>query len=281
MKSAALLLGLLALPLVAPSAPAGELAIVGTGDGINVLAAVGDAFKAKNPSTTVLVPPSIHSSGGVRSVVFGTAVLGRVARPLSPEERAHGISEVPVFRLPAAFFVNPGVGVTDLSTEQLTKIYAGEVTNWREVGGPDLRIRVVRREEVDSTLRVFRETLPGWKDISILERSKLATTTQEAFLSVQQVEGAIGFGPYSLDLDSRVTVLRVDGRLPTDRAYPSAVTLILIYRPANLTDEARQFLDFMATAEAHEVVRRQGAMPLDNPLRSGSTSATPAVGRDG
>ncbi|HKH34400.1 MAG TPA: hypothetical protein VKA80_09620 [Beijerinckiaceae bacterium] len=84
-------------------------------------------------------------------------------------------------------------GGLEIALRVETKIYAGEIANWREIGGRDLRIRVVIREEVDSTLGVFRETLAGWKGLRFLERSKLATTTQEAIDTVQTVE----FGPYS------------------------------------------------------------------------------------
>jgi phosphate transport system substrate-binding protein len=61
----------LALALAAPAVGADELPVVGTGDGIPVLKAVGDAFSAEHPSTKVLVPPSIHSSGGIRAVILG------------------------------------------------------------------------------------------------------------------------------------------------------------------------------------------------------------------
>jgi len=258
----------LALALAAPAFAADELPVVGTGDGIPVLKAVADAFSAEHPSTTVTVPPSIHSSGGIRAVILGQAVLGRIARGLKPEEKEHGLIVTPVFRQPAVFYAHPSSGVTNLTVEQVTRIYTGEITNWREVGGADLRIRVVTREAVDSTLGVFRETLPGWKELRFLERSKLATTTQEAFDTVQTVEGAIGFGPYSLDLDKRVTVLSLDGHRPTAPDYPSAVTLSLIHREATMTEPAAAFVDYMFTPKAQELVRGNGAIPV--PVRKSS-----------
>jgi phosphate transport system substrate-binding protein len=253
---------------VAPGLAADELAVVGTGDGIPVFKAVGDAFSSENPATKVAVPPSIHSSGGIRAVILGHAVLGRIARDLKPEEKEHGLIATPVFRQPAVFYVHLATGVTSLSAEEVTKIYAGEIANWREVGGRDLRIRVVIREEVDSTLGVFRETLAGWKGLRFLERSKLATTTQEAIDTVQTVEGAIGFGPYSLDLEKRVTVLALDGHKPTAPDYPSAVTLSLIHREATMTGPAAAFLDYMFTKKAQELVRANGAIPV--PVRKSS-----------
>jgi phosphate transport system substrate-binding protein len=69
---------------------AADLAVVGTGDGLEVLRAVGAAYTADHPETGVWVPPSVHSSGGINAVRAGTAVLGRIARPLSLEERAEG-----------------------------------------------------------------------------------------------------------------------------------------------------------------------------------------------
>jgi phosphate transport system substrate-binding protein len=91
----------------AGSTAASDLAVVGTGDGLEVLRAVGSAYTADNSETGILVPPSVHSSGGIAAVRTGTAVLGRIARPLTLEERAEGITEVPVFRLPSAFMINP------------------------------------------------------------------------------------------------------------------------------------------------------------------------------
>jgi phosphate transport system substrate-binding protein len=251
-----------ALALAAPAFAAEELPVVGTGDGIPVFKAVGDAFSADNPGTKVMVPPSIHSSGGIRAVILGQAVLGRIARDLKPEEKEHGLVATPVFH------VHPSTGVTSLSADEVTRIYAGEIVNWREVGGKDLRIRVVIREEVDSTLGVFRQTLAGWKDLRFLERSKLATTTQEAIDTVQTVEGAIGFGPYSLDLEKRVAVLALDGYKPTSPEYPSAVTLSLIHREATMSAPAAAFLDYMFTEKAQELVRRNGAIPV--PVRKAS-----------
>jgi phosphate transport system substrate-binding protein len=124
-------------------------------------------------------------------------------------------------------------------------------------------MRVVRREEVDSSLAVLRKTLPGWKELKFNEdRSKLATTTQEAFDSVEQYEGAIGFGPYSRDLDKRFNILRVDGLDPTDPNYPSAVTLSLIYRDATVTKSAQEFIEFVFTEKGQEVVRALGGIPV-------------------
>jgi phosphate transport system substrate-binding protein len=247
----------------ASTAAADNLAVVGTGDGMPVLQALGKAFTAKRPQTNILVPPSVHSSGGIRQVNSGEAVLGRIARPLKGSELELGLRVTPVFRQPTAFFVHPSAGVTNLSAEQLTNIFTGSVTNWRDVGGADERVRVVRREEVDSSLAVLRDTLPGWKDLKFDEdRSKLATTTQEAFQTVEEVPGAVGFGPYSPDLEKRFVVLRVDGIFPSDPRYPSAVTLFLIHRDATVTEPALSFIDFIFTAQAQRIIRDNGAVPI-------------------
>ena len=100
------LLGVLCLVGATAGAAAGDLVVVGTGDGMDVLRAVGAAYTADNPETSVFVPPSVHSSGGISAVRTGAATLGRIARPLTLEERAEGIIEIPVFRLPSVFIVN-------------------------------------------------------------------------------------------------------------------------------------------------------------------------------
>ncbi len=241
---------------------ASDLQVVGTGDGIDLLRALSSDFMEQNKQTKVEIPPSIGSGGGIAAVGAGKAVLARVARKLKDSETASGIVYKPIARLPSAFFIHPGAGVTSLTTDQLRKVYSGEVTNWSEVGGADLRIRVVRREDSDSTLTVLREMMPGWKDIVITEKSKTATTTQEAIETVRDVVGAIGFGPYSANLEPAVSVLKIDGHHPLDATYPSSVELALIYKDVSVTPSARAFVKYAHSDKAHAVMSRLGSVPV-------------------
>ena len=142
------------------------ITIVGTGDGMELLRAASADFKRGKPDVQVEVPPSVGSGGGIAAVGSGRAILGRVARKLTDTERDAGI----VYQAD----LQDAVGVlTSIRTrkvqrdhaEQLADIYAGRITNWKEVGGADLRIRVVRREDADSTFIVLRSSMPGWKDL--------------------------------------------------------------------------------------------------------------------
>jgi phosphate transport system substrate-binding protein len=247
------------------SAPAAaqsdHLEIVGTGDGIDVLQALGAAFQQHEKSLNIDIPASIGSGGGIAAVGSGKATLGRVARKLSDAESATGIIYKPFARLPSAFFVNPSSKVAELTTKQLLAVYSGSVTNWKDVGGADLKIRVVRREDADSTLTGLRAAMPGWKNLVITDKSKTATTTQEAIETVRDVPGTVGFGPFSRTLENGMTVLKIDGRYPADPQYPSSVELALIYKEATVTPQARKFIEFVATPKARAVISSMGNIP--------------------
>src|SRR5205085_5167123 len=138
---------------------------------------------------------------------------------LTESERALGLNATPMFRLPSAFFIHRGANISDLTPQQLTDIYAGRITNWAEVGGADLRIKIVRREEADSTLTALRQFMPGWKDLVITEKSKPAVTTQECIDMVKDVPGAIGLGLYTKALEMELVITKVGGKYPTDESY--------------------------------------------------------------
>lgn len=250
-----------ALALALARGSAEQLAVVGTGDGVEILRALGSAFTRVESATEIAIPPSVGSGGGVAAVGAGKASLGRVARRLTEAEQARGLVYTPIARLPSAFFVHPSAEVRDLSAAQLADIYAGRITNWKEVGGADLRIRVVRREEADSTLLVLRSSMPGWSDVVITERSKLATSTQEAIETVRLVEGAIGFGPFTNILTQGSVVLTVDGRHPTDRDYPSSAELAFIHRDGAITRDAKMFIAFVRSASGRSIISALGALP--------------------
>jgi phosphate transport system substrate-binding protein len=251
----------IALASLQALAGASELSVVGTGDGIELLRALGAAYSADNPQTAILVPPSIGSGGGLAAVGGDKEVLARVARPLTDSERALGLVSTPMFRLPSAFFVHRGADVSNLTARQLADIYAGKIVNWAEVGGANLRIKVVRREEADSTLTVLRQSMPGWKDLPITEKSKTAVTTQDCINTVKDVEGTIGFGPYTKALEMELMVVSIDGRYPTDRDYPSAVTVSLVHKQATVTPDAAQFIAYVKTSKAKTLLTSMGGVP--------------------
>lgn len=240
-----------------------EVSVVGTGDGLDILRSVAEAYGRENPGMIFKVPPSIGSGGAIAAIGANREVIGRVARPLTPSEEASGIHYRPVFNVPSAFFVHPGIQVRDLTARQLQGIFSGAITNWKEVGGPDLRIRVVRREEADSSLLVFRASIPEFRDLKFTERSKLAVTTQEAIESIRENPGGIGFASYSANLARELGAVAISGRKPTDQGYPANVVLALIFKPDRIDADIRRFIDYFRSETARNIIESFGARPLD------------------
>lgn len=248
--------------LGATPAFARQLSVVGTGDGLEILRAVAKAFEADFPGDFVEVPPSIGSGGAIASVGSDREMLGRIARPLTANELASGLVYHPVFRVPTAFYVHPDVRPRSLTSLQLRTIFSGEVGDWSELGGPAMRIRIVRREEADSSLAVLRAALPAFRDLRFTERSKLAQTTQEAIESIRDNPGAIGFAPFSAALAKELGVIKVDGLSPEDEGYASGVELALIYKSERLTSEARRWISYFTSDRARRIIRGYGAKPV-------------------
>jgi phosphate transport system substrate-binding protein len=245
------------------AAVAKDITVVGTGDGLDILRAVSEAYQKQNPGDTLKVPASIGSGGAIAAVGANREVLGRVARPLTSHEQASGIQYHPAFSVPSVFIVHPGIPVRNLTGQQLQAIFAGEVTSWKDVGGPDIRIRVVRREDADSSVQVFRATLPEFREIKFTERSKLALTSQEAIESIRDNPGAIGFTSYSMNIAREFGVISINGIAPGDRDYPAKVVLALIYKPDRLDADIRRYLDFLSSDVARRIILEFGARPIE------------------
>jgi len=156
-----------------------ELTIVGTGSGTAILNAVGEAFHRQYPNIRVNIPKSIGSGGAIKAVGRDEYFLGRVAKPIKEKEQPYGLTYVLYAKLPIVFYVNNSVTVTNLSTQQILDIYSGSITNWEDVGGRNAKIRVVMREETDSSLAVLLELFSGFKDMTVTSKSKTMFNDQE------------------------------------------------------------------------------------------------------
>lgn len=268
MKSLFLLPPLLALLPFAAAAqsPLGtvptrsELRIVGTGNGMDMVQAVSALFMSTRPDIVISVPPSIRSSGGVRALLERSAPLARIARPLTQPERSNGLRERLIARLPAAIFVHPDIALRGVTGAQLAGLFTGAISNWSEIGGPHLRVRVVRRAEGDAGLSALRRTMPGWSALVFTPRHRHADTSQDAIEVVHSTPGAISVGTYSRQLEGYLGVLRVDGKHPTDPAYPSMVDLRIAWREDAMSAPLQAYLDFWSIPQARALMESFGAV---------------------
>ena len=143
---------LLGLAASVMQAAAAELVIPGSGDCEFILNRLAAEFEKAHPGRRVQVPPSTGSTGGVKAVLQNEAVLARVARALKPEESQAGLKHVVFARDAVVFAVGEKVTVKSLNAAQLADLFGGRVSNWREVGGEPGPVRLVVREEGETSI---------------------------------------------------------------------------------------------------------------------------------
>lgn len=238
-----------------------DIKVVGTGAGMSVLKAVADDFNQKFQGVKVIVPDSIGSSGGIKTVGNDEEKIGRVSRPLKETEAHYGLTYVPIVKLPIVFFVNKSVGIKDVTYEQICDIYSGRITNWKDIGGQDAHIRVIRREDGDSSLKVLLESFPGFADISITEKSKTTFSDQETLSLAEEKENTIAFGTYGNAREFKVNILTIQGKKASDADYPFNSVLALIFKENNNTGNIKKFVEFAISADAEPAIINAGGIP--------------------
>ncbi len=244
------------------AALAEEISIVGTGSGTAILKAIGEVFSQIHPEVTITVPKSIGSGGGIKAVGKDKYVLGRVAREIKENEKPYGLTLVRVAKIPIVFFMNTSVNVQNLSVQQVLDIYSGKITNWKEVGGDDTRIRVITREEGDSSLEVLEKSFPGFKDITITSKSKMTFSDPETEAAVEKFTGAIAYGTYANARNITVNILTINDQSATDPDYPYIGMLALIFKEKNSSGNIKRFVEFATSEAAHEAIKNANGMPF-------------------
>ena len=184
----------------------GSISMVGSTSMEKLANALSEAFMEKYPDVTVTAE-FVGSGAGVEAVTNGTADIGNSSRSLMDEEKAAGVVENVVAIDGIAVCVDPANEVANLTKEQLTNIYNGTVTNWKEVGGADEPIIVIGREAGSGTRGAFEEL------VDLVDGCKYANeldSTGAVIAKVASTPGAIGYA--SLDaLDDSVKALSLEG----------------------------------------------------------------------
>ncbi|MFN2231009.1 MAG: phosphate ABC transporter substrate-binding protein [Anaerolineae bacterium] len=221
---------------------------------------LAEAFMAKNPDVTIDVQGG-GSSVGVTSAGEGTVDIGNASRAIKDSEFAE-FPDLKVYTIAydgIAIVTNLDVELPSLTVAQVQSIFAGEITNFSEVGGPDALITVVSREEGSGTRAAFEELVMAEGDVekAIFERALLQQSNGQVRTTVSTTPNSIGYLSFGF-LDQSIGTVAIDGVDPTvanvkNGSYP-------IFRPLNmLTDGApnelsQAFLDYILGADGQAIV---------------------------
>ncbi len=190
----------------AASAESGTISLAGSTSMEKLCEAMAESFMEKNPEITVTTEYT-GSSAGIEALTAGSIDIGNSSRKLEESELSDGIVENVVAIDGIALITDKENTVTDLTTEQLTQIYKGEITNWKELGGKDESIVVLGRENGSGTRGAFEELL-GIEDTC--KYAQELDSTGGVLAKVSSTPGAIGY--VSLDVvDDSVQPVKLDG----------------------------------------------------------------------
>lgn len=215
---------------------------------------LADAFMKKNPGVSVIVAGG-GSSAGIKAAQDGTADIGASSRELKPEER-RGLTETVIAKDAIAIIVNPKNKVSQLSLEQLRRIFAGEITNWKDVGGKDAPIHLFTREEGSGTRGAFEEIVMG-ENKRITGKASVQNSTGAIRTAVEWDENAIGYISLGC-VNERIKVVAVDGVKPSEETVLKGTYRLwrpFIYltkgKPAGVV---KRYIDFVLSPEGQKIV---------------------------
>ncbi len=242
----------------------GTVATDGSTSMQKVIGALGEAFMAQNDGTTFTYNPT-GSGSGIQAVTEGRCDIGLSSRALKDEETAKGLVGTVLAYDGIAIIVHPDNPVADLKTETIARIYKGEITNWKDVGGNDAEIVLIGREAGSGTRDGF-ESITGTKD-ACKYRQEL-TSTGDVITTVSKNPNAIGYASLASVKDS-VKAVTVNGVKPTEETVKNASYVIqrpfvlVTKKDTKLSDTAQKFFDYVTSKDAADIITKQGAVPAN------------------
>lgn len=247
------------------AAPSGTQATVSTDGSTSMEKVIGylsEAYMDENKNVKVTYNPT-GSGSGIQAVSEGRCDIGLSSRDLKDDEKQN-LEETVVAIDGIAIIVNPENTVEDLSVEQIGKIYTGEITNWKEVGGEDKPIVPIGREAASGTRDGF-ESITGTKDKC--KYSQELTSTGDVIQTVSGNPNAIGYASLAAVKDT-IKVLSVEGVKPSketiqDKTYKIQRNFVLVTRKGTaLSTDAQKFFDFATSSAADSLIEKAGAIPV-------------------
>ena len=244
----------------------GQLTIAGSTTVLPINQECARLLKEKYPALRISVAGG-GSGHGIKSVGAGEIDIGAASRDVKPAEmeKYPDLKPVAIGKDSVAIVVHPSNKVSELTLEQASKIFAGEITNWKEVGGADEAIRVITREEGSGTREVFEKHVMKPFERELTGKASVKPSNGDVRATVSGDKNSIGYLSLGY-LDPSVKAVKIDGVEATVEnvlagKYPIVRTLYLITK-GEPDELEKAFIDFVLSEEGQKVVEDMGYIGL-------------------
>ena len=251
--------------------PQGGLTVVGSTSVQPFAEVLAEEYMAHHSQGKIYVQGG-GSSAGIHAVQTEAAQVGMSSRTLLPEE--HDLIGVPIAYDAIAIIVHPTNPITNLSIDQIKRIFSHQITNWSETGGRDQPITLVTREEGSGTRESFQHLIMGKTEIS------LAALVQDSNGAIRQVAAddpnAIGYISLGL-VNDRVKALKIDGVEANvenikKQQYKFVRPFLFVFK-SNPQGLAKNFLDYILSVEGQKLLVQEGLVSVATIAESEKKSA--------
>ncbi len=225
---------------------------------------LAEDYKGKNGNAKVEVN-QIGSSAGITNAINGVSEFGMSSRDLKEEEKKQNLDETIIAHDGIAVITHINNKVKDLTMDQVKDIFTGKIKNWREVGGNDMEIVVVSREDGSGSRDAFQEIV-GYESGDLIRESIIASGNGNIKTTVAGNKHAIGFVSFEY-LDDSIQDVKINGVSATQEnvlngTYSLSRPFIMVHKEAAMTEAGKNFLEYILGDEGQKIVSGAGAIPV-------------------
>jgi phosphate transport system substrate-binding protein len=264
----AMVLGL-TLGTAASAAPSEKIVIDGSTGVMPLVTALAKAYRERDPAVTVEMGKGLGTKARVQALDEGRIDIALASHGLVADDLTRrGMAMHEVAKVAVVFGVNASVPVTDVSDAQVCDVYAGRITNWKQLGGPDAAIAARTRPDSEVDTEVVRERIACLKPLKMPEGVKVMPKSGDMAKELAATAGAIGMTTTTVVEQSRgqIKALSLNGVIPSaDNVQRKTYTLtrdsFLVTKAAPAPAVAR-FVEFIRSPAGAAVIVANGAVPV-------------------
>lgn len=199
------------------------------------------------------------SDEAVRRVMNDTSDIASTVTELGPRHKIYGYEQIAFCEAPLVVITNAKTPVRNISNEQLRKVFSGEITNWKELGGPNQAIIVVIPGRNTGAYQNFKQLALKRFEVKY---DYMAFKSTSVIQAVHRLPWSISFiSQSSIIKKGAVKTIKIDGLGPDDKGYPYFQTFYLVTK-SDPSVAAKKLIDFAFSAKMIEIIKKNGLIPL-------------------